>query len=299
MSRPNLPLLYLENDHWQVGLYDPRLAPELLGSRFVHGGWIVSAEHRGVALTGRCDADWLDFDGIGWPETFESGLGWSLVQPGEEFLRPGAGRIRRDNDDATEMHALCRPLTTLLEWDVEQAPDRIVMRTRDALKRRFGIRIGYELERRVSIDDDSLISETIFRFEGKGVGQQFLSWYTHPFFPQTRVDGTAFDLGDWQPLPPQPNADGVLGEPGGIQRAGRWHLARSGGRPVFTGCWGRQAAIGIALESGPELRLEGDWPLDHMVLWASDLAASCEPKWARTVQAGEEWRWSLRYRVAQ
>ncbi len=295
MSRPNLPLITLRRGPWLAEVYDPRPEPALLGARFVHGGWVTGLRREGRELLGRADRSWHSYDGIGLPETFESGLGWHLVGRNEEFLRPGAGRLLRTSDEAGERHALGR-LSALLDWEVESSEDEAVFRTSDLLKNGNGERIGYRLERRVRLLDDGLVSTTTFELEASPRQTLPITWYAHPFFAQARFDDTAFALpAAATRLANPPWRPGMI-SPSAVQdAAGRWRLEQHG-RAVFAGLWGSREASTVHLAGGGAMRVEPGYPLDHIVLWASDHGASIEPKWSRSWSHSERASWDITYR---
>lgn len=298
MSHPDLPLIVLRHGPWRAEVFDPRPAPAALGARFVHGGWVHRLLHGERQLTGGASLDWNAYDGHGIPETFESGLGWSVVQKGEEFLRPGAGRMLRTGDDPGEEHAMA-PLSSLLDWEVETGPAHAVFRTRDSLRRPMNGRIAYQLERTIRLIGDGLQSTTTFACDVGMLRMLPLSWYPHPFIAQSRHDATAFALPAAAVAMPTPRfwfgrqhfASAAKGDDG------LWRLEGEGGRAVFGGLWGCREASSLHLDGGGVLDVALDAPLDHIVLWASASGASIEPKLARTWVHGERATWSVSYRL--
>lgn len=298
MADINLPIITLARGPWTAELFDPRPAPALLGSRFVGGGYVRALRREGRLLTGRGSAHWHHFDGMGLPETFESGLGWHLVPDGEEFLRIGAGRLTRRVDLPGERHALQAP-TTVLEWSVESSADACVMRTADQLRLSAQGQIGYRLERAVRLLDDGLLSTTTLTIEGRGpnTGSVPLAWFAHPFFAQSRFDGMAVALPPGARLLPNPRrGDGIIHPSAQAGDDGLWRISAEGGRAAFAGMWGSREPITVHPEGGGTLAVALDVPLDHVVLWACACGGSIEPKWSRTWLNGETATWSTRYR---
>lgn len=292
MSRPNLPYLTLARGRQEVDIFDPRPHPERLGSRFVQGGWVAAWRVAGRQITGCCAADWHPFDGVGLPETFETGLAWHLVEPGREFLRVGAGRLAKD-EDASERHAYAES-TVLLEWTVEHNADRAVFRCADALRL---LRIGYQLEREIRLEDDGVVSTTTLQIDSRWPPLQPVSWFAHPFFAQDRHDGCAVELPANAVLLPEPAGLRQILPPTAAQDAdGRWRLLAPGRRATLGGLWASQAACTVHLPEGGRVRMELDRPLDHIAIYASASAFSVEPKWGRTWPHGDRATWTLRYR---
>ncbi len=297
MSRPNLPLITLSRGAWQAELFDPRPDPMALGARFVHGGWVRRLLRDGRDLCGKVDVGWHPFDGFGLPETFESGLAWHLAAVGEEFLRPGAGRLRRTGGEAGEDHADAR-LSTVLEWQIEVGPDWAIFRTEDSVRLPQRNRIAYQLERRISLQDDGLVSSTTFSLQANAQRYLPLAWYAHPFFAQRSLSSTAYALPAAAKLMPAPKFFPGMPKMGTAVRGedGLWRPEAPIGRAVFSGLWGSREPTLVHLEGSGVLEVSLDAPLDHIVLWANESASSLEPKIARTWLHGEQSTWSIRYR---
>src|SRR4051812_14122326 len=105
MSNPALPIIALTRGHWRAEIFDPRADPMALGARYVHGCYVRGLWRGERQLTARIDEAWDRFDGEGMPETFENSLGWGMTPRNEEYLRIGAGRLRRTDDNPRETGA--------------------------------------------------------------------------------------------------------------------------------------------------------------------------------------------------
>jgi hypothetical protein len=218
-----------------------------------------------------------------------------LAEAGQEYGRIGAGRLLKGKDP-TEMQAVTGSLTVLLDWEVEATADEAVFRTRDTLK---PWKIGYELERRVRLVDDGVISTTSLALRSVWPALQPISWFAHPFFRQGRLDGTAIELPVGATLLPELDRFGRVQKPGAERGAdGRWRMAASDVRATIGGLWGATDAGVVHLDGGGRVRLELDRPLDHVVLYGNTGIFSPEPKWGRTWPHGESATWTLRYRFA-
>jgi hypothetical protein len=333
MTTVNLPIITLRRGPWQADVFDPRPHPALLGARYVHGGYVARLLRDGRELTGGSSPYWYHYDGCGLPETFESGLAWHLVGPDEEYLRVGAGRLLKKADEPGEMQASGAPLVATLAWEVETGPDHATFRAADQIRRRFPYRIGYRLERTIRLTDTGLVSTTTFTLDAP-IARQLplpLTWYAHPFFrhhpapapaapPLPGAPGPLPPLAPTAPIPHGPGTGFRLPAhairqvdppPGSPPQAlppilgpdGLWRFANAdGGRLAFTGFWGAPPTpLEIHLDparGGGRLDLILDRPLDHLVLWANDRAASIEPKLAKTWLHGETGTWSVTYRWA-
>lgn len=299
MSDANLPVFALRRGPWLAEVFDPRPGPAILGGRFVHAGWIHRLVRDGAPISGRTNPYFTAASGHGFPETFESGLGWHLCKEGEEYLRPGCGRLVRHGDDPTETNAHGR-LSVILPWEVESGPDWVAFRTSDAIGHHRA-QLGYRLERSIRLTDDGLVSSTVFTLIAPMYGMVPVSWYAHPFFHQARSDATGFRLPAGARMLPNPRVwRAQLMNPEAVEREpGVWRLPESNTRSAFAGLWGSRAPTEVLLSpeaGGGVMEVALDAPLDHIVLWGNDLTASVEPKIARTMLHGERAEWSVAYR---
>jgi hypothetical protein len=295
MSNPALPIITLTKGPWRAEIFDPRADPMALGARYVHGCYVRALWRGERKLTGRCDPDWDRFDGEGLPETFETSYGWGAAGPNDEYLRIGAGRLRR-TDNIPRETAAHAPLVTTLDWRItERDDDVLAMATEDSLIGGWRSRYGYRLERRVRLRDDGLDSTTRLTLTCDRWQSHPVTWFAHPFFAQDGLEGTAIAL------PGSPSVDGTLTRgPDGLYRVGAWPGGDSvQGRGVATGLWGERGAIVAHLDQrrgGGRLAIQLDRPLDHAVVFATTTVCSVEPKLARTWPHGETAEWTLSYR---
>lgn len=278
----HLPLLTLRHGPWRAEVADPRADPHALGARYVHGGYVAGFWHGDRRLGLRPIAAWNPYVGEGLPEVFELPLGFAACEMGEEFLRLGAGRLRRTGREAGADGLL----STTVAWELAESGDRQqVWRCADAVMI-GGKRFGYRLERRLRLDDDGLASTTRLHLDCPW--SQPLAWFAHPFIAQADGAGTGLDLAGGEPQKNlQRGADGL------------WRCPAAGGFTPVTGLWGRRAILALHLDhrqGGGRLDLDLDKPLDKAVVYATPLAMSVEPYWCRAWQDGEAAEWTLRYR---
>ena len=288
MSRPALPIILLEHGPWRAEVYDPRPDPLTLGGRYVHGGYVRALLHGERQLTSRVQDGWSRFDGEGLPETFENSLGWGATPLNEEYLRIGAGRLRRLHNSPRE-GASHQPLCTVLEWTIpERSARSLTMCTQDTFSNQGAI-YGYRLERRVALHDDGLESTTKLTLLAENWQGHAITWFAHPFFAQDAVSDTALAF------PGTPAVSGPLA----CGPDGRWRMQEHQGRAVITNLWGSREPIVVHLpgaRGGGSIALDLDRPLDHAVAFATHQVTSVEPKLARYFTHNETAQWTLRYR---
>lgn len=290
MSNPALPVITLSRGAWRAEVYDPRADPMSLGARYVHGGYVRALWRGDRCLTGRVGAPWDRFDGEGMPETFETSLGWGATPLNEDYLRIGAGRLRRTSNNQREVVAH-QPLVGTLDWEItERSADAITMRTSDDLLLENGKPYGYTLTRRIALTDDGLDSTTTLTLRAESWLMHPITWFAHPFFAQEGIDATAISY------PGEPSVSGPMAR----GADGSWRMSGlPQGRSVATGLWGERGALVAHLDAkagGGRLSIQLDRPLDHAVVFATGRVFSIEPKLARAWVHGESASWTLSYR---
>ncbi len=299
MSNPALPIITLARGAWRAEVYDPRADPLTLGARYVHGGYVRALWLKDRCLTGRVGAPWDRFDGEGLPETFENSLGWGATPMNEEYLRIGAGRLRRSANSPREAVAH-QPLVGTLDWEItEQAEDAVTMRASDDVLLENGKPYGYTLCRRVALREDGLDSTTTLTLRIESWLTHPVTWFAHPFFAHDGIDATAITFpGDG--AQPGNQVGPTLTGPMARSEDGRWRMSGvPQGRAVATGLWGERGALVVHLDTkagGGRMALQLDRPLDHAVMFATARVFSVEPKLARAWVHGETASWTLSYR---
>lgn len=284
MSDPDLPLIELAHGIWRAAVIDPRPAPELLGVRYLHGGYVFRLWRDGRALTARCRDEWDVYDGDGLPEVIETALGRAEVAEGEGFQRIGIGLVAREGEGWMQGRGrLLRPAA----WTVERPdPASVVMRAEDALQ--VGKRAwSWRLERRVRLHADGVTVASTLHLRVPWC--EPVVWFAHPFWRQSALGATAVRLPHDAVVP-----DGFPADAAGWRRQA--HRRAFG---AVTGVWGTASSIEVALDpalGGGAMRVAVDRPLDKLVLFGSPHAFSPEPFWARAWHDGEEAGWTVDYR---
>lgn len=268
MTTP-IPTLTLQRGQHRVNVFDPRTDPLALGARYVHGGYIAAWWHGDRCLTARPKVDWDPYVGEGLPEVFEYPLGRDAVQTGEEFLRIGAGRLRKDNGGWPQSGG--SPSTPVLWQLTHQTAESVTMRCEDTLGQ-----FGYELSRTITVQDDGVESRTTLQLTCPWSHPVY--WFAHPFFAHR--DGTRTKLH----LPANYQAN--------------FTMTADGGFGAVTNVWGNADPLVLDLDGGGRLRIEVSRPLDKLIVYATRLAFSVEPYLARAWHDGERAEWSLRYRFS-
>jgi hypothetical protein len=282
-QHPDIPLINLMHDRWRVSLFDPRADGAALGARCIHGGYIAEVFRNDRRISAAPKPQWDAACGIGFPEVFEESLGFARAAEGEEYLRIGAGRVRKNG-----CHSHGKgPLTSTLNWTVHQtAPNLAVMETADGAVI-DGKTFSYQLRRTVRLEPGQIVSESWLKVRCPGAHP--LAWFAQPFFSQTSAEATAFRL----PKGCHAAAAIKTGDDG-LSR-----LPAAGGTAAVTGVWGWRDGIDVELDpshGGGNIRVATSYPLDKLLLAATPHAASIQPYWSRHWQDGEDASWAVTYR---
>ncbi len=284
---PDLPTFTLQHGPWTAEVFDPRSDPTALGARYVHGGYIASCQYDSVMISSQAHPEWSPYEGCGFPEVFEWPLGFGYASPGEELMRIGAGRIRYDGSPG--MPGSQAPLSSTVQWAVEELSSaELIMTTQDQIE--YGsTALGYWLRRRVYLNENGLTSATTLKLHAPW--NVPMAWFAHPFVPQERGDRTRFVFPEGATLmQPEP------------QPAREFRFPAEGGLMNVTGLWGSRDAVLVDCDTeccGGTLSISLDRPMDHLVLFATETAASPEPQLSRAWKNGETACWSIRYQWEQ
>lgn len=281
--RPDVPTFDLRYGPWLVQVFDPRADGAALGARYVHGGYIAHVTRDGRVLTAAPKPAWDSYNGIGLPEVFEESLGFGWAEDGEEFLRIGAGRVRKDGPEPPQARG---PLTTSLNWTVTPDAHAITMETADGAVI-AGKTFSYQLRRTVRVEPWGLLSHTWLKV--RCPWSHPLSWFPHPFFLATSGERVGYRMPAEVHL-----CNGLRMSPEGLLR-----LAPVGGFGAVTALWGRREPIDVLLDEslgGGCVRIETSYPLDKAIVWGAAHVSSIEPYWGRAWHDNEEAQWHVLYR---
>jgi hypothetical protein len=287
LHRPTaLPLLELTHKRHCVRIADPRVDPESLGARYVHGGYVLQWLVDGVEVTAQPNPEWNAYEGGGLPEVFEWGLGWGDAAVGDAFMRIGAGRMLKQEG----LNESGGPLTQAVEWTVDELrSDAVRMSCSDQVlcgEHRF----GYALSRTIEVDDDGVRSST--RLLVDCPWNTPVAWFPHPFFAQQGLDDTALRF---------PGGHLELGDALLHEDEKGWRFAGKTASKLTR--FEPDNGIGFTVaylkrsQSDRVIEMNCDYPVDHVVVFGTEQAMSVEPQYVRTWPEGMEKEWSVRYRV--
>jgi hypothetical protein len=277
-------MISLTNGPWRVELFDPRADGAALGSRFVHGGYIADVFREQRRISAAPKPQWEPYAGLGFPEAFEESLGLSRAVEGEEFLRIGAGRMRKTSRESPQSKG---PLSGTLNWTVHLPnPSTAIMETADGAVI-DGKTFSYQLRRTVRVGVDEIASETWLKV--RCTNAHPLAWYPHPYFLHSSGEQSAFKLPKNAHLTPiiKTAEDGLLRFP------------PAGGTAAVTAVWGNRDPLAVSLDTtygAGRVQIETSYPLDKCVALTTPNAACIKPYWSRHWHDGEDATWAVTYR---
>lgn len=255
------------------------------GTRFDRSGVFRSLEFMGRELC----APWFEQYA---PTKHDAVLGpaeeFSLMQAGPYWLKPGVGLLAPDPEpyDRFKLYTVIDPG----RWDVEERG------TSHFFYHSLEGCYFYTKEIRTVSDSSFEISHAL---------QVKIPWdgmvYNHNFFtmgkmetgPSRMVDFPFRPEGTWRAA-----YDSVAFTDGGI----RFSRTLREGESVYTGDIHQAGETGMpydmTLREGPlSIRIQGDVPVTHTVLWANHRIACVEPYNRLRADSGETLRWTIRYQL--
>lgn len=284
-------MLHLEASGLRVSVLDPMADRARLGSRYVAGGYIWQVEDlaRGNLLSGPAypKPDPSGFDGQGLPEAFEIALGQHRARPGEDVYVIGVGRVKRESP-VQPFHVRNNPgVSEFAAWTVDAAPASLTMASEQAF-REWSLRIV----RSVRIEGRMVESST--RVANTGAAELPLRWFAHPFFPPDGLECFGFSRENVFPS--------WVADAGGFEYDSRGWIRRKAAHDWRKGCYQLvQAPFGYPLEARVrhpllgEVKVECDFPLAFLPIWANENTMSFEPYLQTQVLPGASYSWAMRY----
>lgn len=240
--------------------------------------------------------DPLCHDDLSGPVDEFTEIGYERARPGEEFLKIGVGMLRRYSGEPYDRFRLYEIVNHGL-WETTATRDRVEFRHR-LLSDEYGY--DYRKELRLPHTDRLRIDYTL-----KNLGPAVLAGQVcnHNFFtldrmvtgPDTAIRFPFHPVGTWREA-----YDCVTLGRDGI----RFNRELRPGETVFMGdLHAQDSASGtygfciLNLLTGAGIRVSGNAPLSHMVLWARRGIACIEPYTTFRAFPGETLVWRLEYEL--
>lgn len=272
------------------------------GTRFDRGGVFGSIIYKGVEMAGPWFTAYSPtmHDAVQGPAEEFSAIGFDKVAPGETFLKIGVGLLRRPDDapyDRFRLYEIVDPG----RWEVASETGRIIFR--------HVVCGWYAYEKQVVLTGESSFEIRHLlhgpaTLEGEVYNHNFFTFGKMAVGPSRQIDFPFSPEGDWRAV-----YDSVGFTPSGI----RFSRALAEGESVYTGNMHEAGRDGMPYDltvketaadlsfrpskaSGEiSVRITGDVPVTHTVLWANHRIACVEPYNIFRTAPGFPCRWTLRY----
>jgi hypothetical protein len=254
------------------------------------GVWNANSDPRsGNAITGPVE-EFYGGDG-------RTALGYDQAKPGELFVKPGVGVLRRVNEEAYRFNTVY-PIVDSGKWTVR--PEKRGVTFRHDLATPLGIAYVYEKKLRLEPRNPVLVIE--HQMKNTGTVPIDIQVYNHDFFV---IDGTRTgpDMTARFPFTPIPDAERPLAN--GARIEGKqivYDRELADGQTASTNLTGfsdQASDFRFVVENtktGVGVEQIGDRPISKIVFWSNPRTVCPEAYVHLTIQPGETGRWSIRYR---
>lgn len=284
-------MITLESDRLRVQLHEPDDG-FYQGTRFDRSGIFASALLDGVEMAG----PWFEsyspamHDAVQGPAEEFSVIGFNRAAPGDLFLKPGVGLLRRPDVapyDRFRLYEVADPGIWTLEQGsgsvnfTQQVQGWYRYRKEIALKGSTGIVIGHRLEAEVHRLEGNMYNHNFWTFGHMDVGPE--RCIDFPFCPE----------GHWRA-----QYESVALTEAGI----RFFRPLQKGESVFMGDLQAHQQNGAPYEMTVKegdlsVNIKGSLPLIYIVFWSNHRIACVEPYVALSVERGQAMEWSIDYQL--
>jgi len=279
---PDIPVIHLSHGPHELSIADPRSGVASLGSRYIHGGYILEWTYDKEAITANPMQTWNPYAGTGLPEAFETGLGFEDTRPHDLYLRIGAGKVRRSPESRWNAGNL--PLEAAVTWQVlEQSQDYVRFSCQDTMCIK-DLHWSYRLQRCVQLGPDGPTVTT--ELELKTPWSSPILFFAHPFFAHSTENPIALAMPEGA-VPSSPAFQKIQQD--------QWAFENGEGFCWVSGFWGNQDELHLHRNGKPHIKISPGFPLEKIVCFATPKAFSVEPYWSRGWMDGEKASWSITY----
>ena len=299
-AQDEYPKLVLDNGEIRVSVYLPDAARGYYrGTRFDWSGIVERVDYAGHRFYAPLHAthDPHRHDCVSGPaEEFgmTAPIGFAEAGPGESFLKPGVGLLRKGEADEYRFNGDYEMIRAG-DWDIDRQRERVTFL--QELRGERGWAYRYRKTVRLVPGRPEMVIE--HRLDNSGEKTIDVDHYNHNF---TIVDDTPYGPGYRVEFPfatERPiQIDGVAWFRANAIEVDRPLQDKSLWLPVFEG-GGRardNAARVVNERTGAAVEFAGDAPLNRMVFWAVERAACPEPFIDIHLEPGQAREWSSRYR---
>jgi hypothetical protein len=254
------------------------------------GVWNSNTDPRsGNAITGPVE-EFYGADG-------RTALGYDQAKPGELFVKPGVGVLRRINEEPYRFNTTY-PIVDGGKWTAKSEQRGVTFQ--HDLNTPLGIAYVYEKKLTLDAKDPVLVIEHAMKNTGKETID--IQVYNHDFFV---IDGTRTGPDMTARFPFTPIADPQRALSNGARIEGRqivYDRELADGQTAATNLTGfseNASDYRFVVENtktGVGVEQIGDQPISKLVFWSNPRTVCPEAYVHLTIEPGETGRWSIRYR---
>lgn len=271
---PEVPTHALTTTRQQLLVADVSQAQPSLGSRYCHGSYILAWQVGNELVTSAPQTTFDPGIGCGIPWVFERGLGRDIIHDGTPFLRIGCGTIAKQAKDWTQSSG---PGFAALPWETTVTEQSIEQRqlTRLLLNDPRHTEIGYDLSIKTTLVDqaDDIGFDQEWFLQVQCPWAEPIVGFPHPFGQH----GTQQSVVSWDDQQIAVPSEGIFGT-----------------YPIDEP---RHMNVQYELDGVVRWQCSPSYPVDKVVLYASNQAISAEPYFVRCPARDQAVRWRISYRA--
>ena len=225
-----------------------------------------------------------------------TGIGYDQAKPGELFLKPGVGVLRRIDDKPYSINGRY-PIVDSGKWTVRAAKSAITYR--QELKSPLGI--AYAYEKKLALDPKQPVLVLEYQMKNTGATPIDIQVYDHDFFVLDDTH-TGPDMALRLPFAPtldRPLQNGARVDGKRIVYDRELAEGETAASNISTGLSGTPADFHFIVENtrtGVGVEETGDQPITKIVFWSNPKTVAPEAYVHQTIAPGKTGRWSIRYR---
>ena len=285
-------MLYLSNNKLRIGILDPEMDEQRLGSRYCRGCyiWQVESVAFGPLFSGPAypESHPPVFDGQGIPDVFESALGSEVARVGEPVHVIGVGDVLRSSA-ITPFHVRWNPtVVASCQWAIGQKSDMVEMSTEAAFRG-----YGYHLTKRITLDESGWTIR--INIANTGSVPIPVRWFLHPFFPLNNR-GISCSLSLPLTIPDNP----------GFRCDGEHHITMIPAFDWKNGCyrtisvpWNQPVSVTVEHPAVKSITFKTSYGLSWLPIWANANTFSIEPFFTRFLIPGESGEWMVVFTMSE
>jgi hypothetical protein len=225
-----------------------------------------------------------------------TGIGYDQARPGELFLKPGVGVLRRIGPEPYSINGRY-PIVDGGKWTVRTAKRGVTYR--QALKSPLGIEYAYQ--KKLTLDPKLPVLVLEYQMKNTGKMPLDIQVYDHDFFvlDDTRTGPDVALTLPFAPTLDRPLQNGARLDGNRIVYERELADGETAASNITTGFSGAASDFHFTVENtrtGVGVEETGDRPVTRIVFWSNPKTVAPEAYVHLTIAPGQTGRWSIRYR---